>query len=71
LNSIEIRTKICRIRADKGVALTAQGKHDEAIQAYNKAIQLNPQYVEAWNNKGIALAAQGNYDQLSKLIKRP
>jgi hypothetical protein len=47
---------------DKGIALYNQGKYDQAIQAYDKAIEINPQYAEAWNNKGIALNTQGNYD---------
>ncbi len=42
-----------------GNALYAQGKHDEAIQDYNKAIEINPQDADAWNNKGRALKSLG------------
>ena len=44
---------------NKGVALIHQGKYDEAIQAYDKAIEINPQYADAWNNKGNALNKLG------------
>ncbi|MBN1234767.1 MAG: tetratricopeptide repeat protein, partial [Methanotrichaceae archaeon] len=46
-----------------GTELQAQGKLNEAIQAYNKAIEINPQYADAWSNKGICLGIQGKYDE--------
>jgi tetratricopeptide (TPR) repeat protein len=48
---------------NKGVALTQQDKYDEAVQAYDRAVEINPQYADAWNNKGIALLLQGKYDE--------
>ena len=39
----------------KGIALSEQERYDEAIQAYSKAIEINPNYAEAWVNKGYAL----------------
>jgi Flp pilus assembly protein TadD len=38
----------------------SQGKYDEAIQAYNKAIEIDPQDAYAWNNKGVALKSLGH-----------
>ena len=35
-----------------GVSLNNLKRFDEAIQMYDKAIQLNPQYSKAYNNKG-------------------
>jgi len=40
---------------ETGNALYKQDKHDEAVQAYDNAIALNPQYEEAWTQKGVAL----------------
>jgi len=50
---------------NQGVALETQSKYDEAINAFDEAIRINPQFPEAWNNKGMALKhkAQGEYDE--------
>ncbi len=34
------------------IELVHEGKYDEAIQAYNKAIEINPQDKIAWAKKG-------------------
>ena len=38
--------------------LKDQGKLEEAIDAYKKAISLKPDYAQAYNNMGIALRDQ-------------
>ena len=38
-----------------GIALQEQGKLEEAIEAYNKALAIKPDYAEAYNNMGTAL----------------
>ena len=48
---------------NKGVALYLLGKYDEAIQAYDEAIRLDPEMAMAWNNKGWALHKLGKYDE--------
>jgi len=40
---------------EKGVALDGLGRHEEALDAYNKAIEIDPQFTEAWYGKGFAL----------------
>lgn len=47
----------------QGIALGEQGRYDEAVQAFNKAIEINPQYEAAWYLKGAALDRQGRYDE--------
>src|SRR5208282_232427 len=42
-----------------GVVLAGQGKLDEAIWQYRRALELKPDYVDAYNNLGNVLAAQG------------
>ena len=46
-----------------GIALQGQGKPQEAIQAFNKAIQLKSDYAEAYYNRGNALKDLGQLKQ--------
>ncbi len=46
-----------------GLALYYQGKLDEAIAAYQKAIEIDPDYADAYYNIGIALRKQGKLDE--------
>ena len=45
---------------NKGVAIGKLNKSDEAIIAYDKAIEINPQNSDAWYDKAVTL------DKLSK-----
>jgi tetratricopeptide (TPR) repeat protein len=48
----------------KGVALANMGRFDEAIACFDRAIELNSSFAEAWNFKGLALSVgQGKYDE--------
>ena len=46
-----------------GNALKDQGKLDEAIAAYNKALSIKPDHADAYNNMGNALKDQGKLDE--------
>jgi len=46
---------------NKGNALKDQGKCDEAIEYYEKAIEIDPQFAKAWHGKGTALASLGDF----------
>ncbi len=39
----------------KGVALAYLDRHEEALTAYDQALEIDPQYAAAWNNRGVAL----------------
>ncbi len=51
---------------NKGLALAKLGKYEEAIECFDKAIELNPNFAPAWNNKGVALAKLGKYEEAIK-----
>ena len=46
-----------------GVALAALGKTSEAIEEYNKSLELNPDSSRTHNNLGSALAEEGRFDE--------
>lgn len=50
----------------KGLDLYNQEKFDESIQAYNRALELDPNDSEAWNNKGVDEGILGRYDEALK-----
>ena len=43
--------------------LKNQGKLEEAIEAYNKALAIKPDYADAYNNMGITLKEQGKLEE--------
>jgi tetratricopeptide (TPR) repeat protein len=49
-----------------GILLEKQGKLDEAINEYRKALQVNPEYTKARNLLDVVLAKKKN-DQSEKL----
>jgi serine/threonine protein kinase len=48
---------------DRGNALKAKGRWDEAIGCYRKAIDLNPQYAQPYTKLGLILAWKGELDE--------
>jgi tetratricopeptide (TPR) repeat protein len=47
---------------NRGLAHARRNEPDAAIAAYRKAIRINPQLVEAYNNLGLTLAERGQPD---------
>ena len=45
-----------------GSELMNSGKYNEAIKAYGKATEINPQNSDAWYKKGAALAQLNRFD---------
>ena len=48
-----------------GNALKDQGKLDEAVACYRRALQLRPDYAEAHNNLGVACRTRANWTKRS------
>jgi tetratricopeptide (TPR) repeat protein len=46
-----------------GVAYAAEGKLEDAVWDYRRALELKPDYVDAYDNLGNVLAAQGKSDE--------
>ncbi|HAC63794.1 MAG TPA: hypothetical protein DCF68_09705, partial [Cyanothece sp. UBA12306] len=48
---------------EMGLLYAANINYQEAIEAWNKALEIKPDYDEAWNNRGIALGNLGRYEE--------
>jgi tetratricopeptide (TPR) repeat protein len=48
---------------NKGLSLNNLGRHNEAITCYDKALEINPNYINAWGNKGNSLCYLKRYDE--------
>jgi tetratricopeptide (TPR) repeat protein len=48
---------------NRGIAYSIQGQVDLAIQDYDKAINLNPNFAKPLNNRGVAYRKRGEYDR--------
>ena len=57
----------CRLSWLRGSALAVLKKYGEALDAFNKAIKLDPIDAAAWYNKGVILEQLGLPDE-AKLI---
>ncbi len=54
----------CHKRGDEATnSKTKQKEYEKSIGHYTKAIELNPNYVEAYNNRGVAYTDKGEYDR--------
>jgi len=54
----------------KGFSLGTLGKYQEAIECYDRAIEINPRYAEAWSNKGNALSGLGRHEEAIECYDR-
>lgn len=52
-----------------GLALTAQGRMEEGIEAYGQAISANPGHSEAHNNLGTALVETGQIEKATESFR--
>ena len=51
------------IHNNRGLAYRDERDYNRAIEAFIKAIELNPHYAIAYNNRGIAYGEKGDYDR--------
>jgi tetratricopeptide (TPR) repeat protein len=55
---------------NKGAIFYNMKDYNEALQAYDNAIKINPLYAEAWANKGVALYDNGSYQEAIRAFNR-
>jgi tetratricopeptide (TPR) repeat protein len=47
-----------------------QCSRTDAIESYDRAIEINPKYALAWNGKGLALDSMGRYEEAIKCFDK-
>ncbi len=55
---------------NKGVELSELGRHEEALKAYEKAVEINPQYAKAWFYKGFALGEFERHEEALRAYEK-
>lgn len=55
--------------AEKGQKLSAKAKHSEAIEAFQKALELDPGYFEAANDLALEFESAGDVDKAIATLK--
>ena len=63
IESAENKKKKATSHFNCGIAYSAIKVFDKAIEQYGKAIDLKPNFVEAYNNRGVAYRSKGGFDQ--------
>ena len=54
----------------EGVALLEKGKYQDALDAFEQALEHKRDFVEAWRNRGAALMRVGRYDEALDAFKK-
>lgn len=55
---------------NEGVTLERAGNYEEALEAFNKAIQLDPQFANAWYRKGLVLNNLGRKEEGKEALNK-
>ena len=53
-----------------GFALMAEGRSDEAMAHWRRAVEINPDFAEADHNLGLAAASHGHFDEAVSLYRK-
>jgi len=70
LVSIAGAVQSTNVWSHKGSELMNSEKYDEAIKAYDKAIEINPLDSRAWYYRGVALSELGKFDEAQKYFAK-
>jgi tetratricopeptide (TPR) repeat protein len=68
--TLAAKTAELRKAFDEGVALSREGKYDDSVASFNKAIALNPKCQDCFYNIGFAYAQKKDYAQAEENYKK-
>jgi tetratricopeptide (TPR) repeat protein len=55
---------------DKGTTLKNFKKYDEALQIFEKVLEIEPENAQAWHNKGIILGILKKYNEAMQAFEK-
>ena len=58
------------IQFQRGLSLAALGHHNEAVNAFTRALEINPGYTDAIYHKGLSLAELGEFNEAIAALSR-
>jgi len=65
LDKIKIKQDLVK----EGDICDSQGRYEEAINFYDKVLQIDPDDADAWFNKGITLKKMGKHSEGTRSIE--
>jgi tetratricopeptide (TPR) repeat protein len=68
--AVAAKTAELRKAFDEGVALSREGKYDDSVAAFNRAVALNPKCPDCFYNIGFAYAQKKDYAQSEENYKK-
>jgi tetratricopeptide (TPR) repeat protein len=68
--AVAAKTAELRKAFDEGVALSRDGKYDDSVASFNKALALNPKCQDCFYNIGFAYAQKKDYPQAEENYKK-
>ena len=54
----------------KGIEVGNKGNHEEALECFNKAIEIEPTFIDAWFYKTLALRNLGKHEEAAECFKK-
>ena len=58
------------VHANRGVALVALGRYEEALAAFDTALELDPRDLTALNDKGLLLSRMGRDEEAMAILDK-
>ncbi|CDG65532.1 MAG: lipoprotein NlpI [Methanobacterium sp.] len=62
-------TKEAEMFYQQAMSFLEQGKVEKSIEFFNRAIEIDKDYVSAWNDKGVALMELGEFSEAVKCFE--
>jgi tetratricopeptide (TPR) repeat protein len=59
----KVDEKILESIMHKAAIFYYSGEYEKSLSIFESAINVKPEYAEAWNSKGVALSSLGNYEE--------